>query len=83
MTPPEIIVIHDSDSDDCPQPRASKSLQALATASGPRHQGTSLRPKSEPIQSQRRIDVIDVDSDADGRPVSLQITSLYSLKPSL
>jgi hypothetical protein len=41
-------------------------LQALATASGPRYLGTSLRPKSEPIQSQRRIDVINVGSDADG-----------------
>jgi hypothetical protein len=58
-------------------------LQAFATASGPRYLGTLLWPKSEPIQSQRRIDVMNVNSDADGRPVSFQIISLYSLKPSL
>jgi hypothetical protein len=83
MNPLDVIVIvDDTDSDDCPQLSASKVDRIARTSSttnfdatGSGHPATSLRPKSEPVlkhsrcglPSERKIDVIDVDSD--DRPV--------------
>ena len=94
MSSPEVIVIDDFDSDDCPQPGASKidrianiSITANfnAARSGPGHPVTSLRPKSEPILSHSRLCPpternIDIIDVDDERPVSFQIPSFVQVR---